>query len=560
MKLELDLHAGCPKRAVFAASLVALLSAMAPVPAMASNTNQCIVDLGGIAVCEDLNAAGLPSNLGACCDGLRAMAKDRCECNPAIDVMLGEGGDALYDLEAVCRSTQPFKWARVKPRASRSCGSLQSHDYGCGPNDMEIDAARLQTVLGFSALWENIGDEAMCFDVPLLVDHLEGLFTPDIKLTGPYGIGLYEGYQGVAEYLGVPFAGLNHGWWTDVPPADPYHGAMLETSIDGSTWTLGVNMGGNFARGLIDFEGVIAQDVSFPGCDTRVNDYKILPTEGLRDWVELITQSAEFSERWGAKDICRYHTAFCAGDPATRQYESEQECLDYIGSLPAYSEACGSQRPLSGLSVTCKLKHHFMIPANPALHCAHIGREGTHDPNHKMKCDDVAECSDPNEGSEWPTVRNIGPDTPQQIIDLWEANNVGSEDEPLGCASNLPGGLLFNPPTQCGFLWANEGLAPGESVESCNGLSKLVMQHDGNLVLYRRGTATWNTQTWGHSPAAAILQADGNFVVYDLEAKPLWNSETWNAPGAFLAVQDDGNLVIYSKDSKVLWSSDTWER
>lgn len=53
-----------------------------------------------------------------------------------------------------------------------------------------------------------------------------------------------------------------------------------------------------------------------------------------------------------------------------------------------------------------------MIPANPFLHCAHIGKAGVVDIHGNLKCDDVAECSE-NEGQDsWPPLLKIGPDTP----------------------------------------------------------------------------------------------------------------------------------------------------
>lgn len=64
-----------------------------------------------------------------------------------------------------------------------------------------------------------------------------------------------------------------------------------------------------------------------------------------------MTQAAQHSKRWGIEDICKYHTEFCAGDNSTRQYDSEAECLAYMRALPQYTEACGTQRPLSGNSV-----------------------------------------------------------------------------------------------------------------------------------------------------------------------------------------------------------------
>ncbi len=401
-----------------------------------TSTNECIENLGGIQVCEDRNFLGLPNDLGACCAGIRELARDRCECNPAIDVLLGEEGQAIYDIEPVCRIIQPFSsWWTIPPRSVRSCSREERHDYGCEMNDMEVDAARLSSILSFGTFFADAGDENICLDTPQFIENLSTAFEPDAEFYVPYGVGTYTGYEDISEYLGLAFNGLNHGYWQYDLTVDPTKPARLDVSPDGSTWNQGSTFSGTFVRGAYPYtDNYQEQQVVFEGCETRISEYSIVPTPGLRDWVEFFVQTAEHSRRWGVEDICRYHTEFCAGDPETEQYASEAECLEYIGSLPLYSEACGPNRPLSGHSLSCVFKHHMMIAANPPLHCAHIGRLGTADPNHAFKCNDDYECADPAEGLDWPPVENIGPNTPQEVLDLFEANNVGAENEPLGCA------------------------------------------------------------------------------------------------------------------------------
>jgi len=48
----------------------------------------------------------------------------------------------------------------------------------------------------------------------------------------------------------------------------------------------------------------------------------------------------------------------------------------------------------------------------------------------------------------------------------------------------------------------------------------------------------------GHGQSA-IMQADGNFVLYDLTNQPVWATNTAGNPGAHMAIQDDGNMVVY---------------
>lgn len=113
-----------------------------------------------------------------------------------------------------------------------------------------------------------------------------------------------------------------------------------------------------------------------------------------------------------------------------------------------------------------------------------------------------------------------------------------------------------------------------------SGTHNLVMQTDGNLVLYTNGKASWASNTHGNPGAKALLQDDGNFVVYSSAGKALWASHTFAKEllayldgddvgltgleagwylannGYKLLMQTDGNLVLYSR-TRALWSTRT---
>lgn len=113
-------------------------------------------------------------------------------------------------------------------------------------------------------------------------------------------------------------------------------------------------------------------------------------------------------------------------------------------------------------------------------------------------------------------------------------------------------------PTGCGILNAGQGLAASEASSSCSGTYSLVMQTDGNLVLYHNGVgAIWATGTDGQGGSSAVLQDDGNFVLYTAASAPLWSSGTSGHGGSYLAIQDDGNLVVYAPGGAALWDSHT---
>ncbi|WP_164874496.1 excalibur calcium-binding domain-containing protein [Rathayibacter festucae] len=84
--------------------------------------------------------------------------------------------------------------------------------------------------------------------------------------------------------------------------------------------------------------------------------------------------------------------------------------------------------------------------------------------------------------------------------------------------------------------------------------SRAVMQADGNFVVYSGGAARWSAGTSGSGNRLA-MQSDGNAVVYSAGGSVRWQSGTSGNPGARMVMQNDGNLVIYGANGRALWSS-----
>jgi len=124
---------------------------------------------------------------------------------------------------------------------------------------------------------------------------------------------------------------------------------------------------------------------------------------------------------------------------------------------------------------------------------------------------------------------------------VWATNTV--QNWPLPSDRLLPGQQLHT----------------NERLVSANGRVTLIMQDDGNLVLYRtdNNEALWASNTQGEPVTHAIMQDDGNFVAYDDAGKAYWSSDTWGNPGAWVIAQSDGNLVVYSSLNSPLWASNT---
>jgi subtilisin family serine protease len=105
-------------------------------------------------------------------------------------------------------------------------------------------------------------------------------------------------------------------------------------------------------------------------------------------------------------------------------------------------------------------------------------------------------------------------------------------------------------------LRAGQQLTAGQSLTSPRGTFTAVVQADGNVVVYAPGQqARWSSRTWGRAGSRLRVQADGNTVVYDAALRAAWNAGVFSGPGARLVMQDDGNLVLYAASGRASWSS-----
>lgn len=106
------------------------------------------------------------------------------------------------------------------------------------------------------------------------------------------------------------------------------------------------------------------------------------------------------------------------------------------------------------------------------------------------------------------------------------------------------------------------------------------LQDDGNLVLVRY-QALWSSdlnlplvpeatsvmtlppgfkmeqgREYKIGPITFVFQGDGNLVSYDANMHPLWNAGTQNQGADTAVMQEDGNFVIYnSKEGRAVWNT-----
>ncbi|WP_458118569.1 hypothetical protein [Paenibacillus sp. Z6-24] len=135
-------------------------------------------------------------------------------------------------------------------------------------------------------------------------------------------------------------------------------------------------------------------------------------------------------------------------------------------------------------------------------------------------------------------------------------------------------------------LAQGETLAKGQMLSSPSGRFNLVMQNDGNLVLYRdAGIPMWDSNTdddvykyydpflgreFQRYPEALTLMGGTLRVTDPSKNIVFWTADTkgWsnahyqgNVPaglfGDSLVVQDDGNVVLYATGKGPVWASNT---
>lgn len=114
-----------------------------------------------------------------------------------------------------------------------------------------------------------------------------------------------------------------------------------------------------------------------------------------------------------------------------------------------------------------------------------------------------------------------------------------------------------------GSMNAGQNLLENQALYSANGRFQLVMQTDGNLVMYDREQGNesapgiiWQSGTRAPSGSTGFaVQTDGNLALYHAGA-PLWQSAT-RGSGMVLRLQDDGNLVLTNASQQIVWQTAT---
>ena len=102
-------------------------------------------------------------------------------------------------------------------------------------------------------------------------------------------------------------------------------------------------------------------------------------------------------------------------------------------------------------------------------------------------------------------------------------------------------------------LSINTQLNSDEYLASANGLYRLYLQGDGNVVLrdWTTRDSLFSTGTHGSGATRLRLQDDGNLVLRTAEGDSVWSSKTHGSGATILQLENSGALVLYAGTSKV---------
>ena len=103
-------------------------------------------------------------------------------------------------------------------------------------------------------------------------------------------------------------------------------------------------------------------------------------------------------------------------------------------------------------------------------------------------------------------------------------------------------------------------LQKGNLLKSNNGKLKLIFQENGNLEILCGSYSIWSSGTYGYNIDALHFNSEGKILIINKDKSvakqlvPFWKS-TYGAEK--LILQDDGNLVLYDYNSDPLWATGT---
>jgi hypothetical protein len=101
----------------------------------------------------------------------------------------------------------------------------------------------------------------------------------------------------------------------------------------------------------------------------------------------------------------------------------------------------------------------------------------------------------------------------------------------------------------------NAYMLPGDTMTSPNKEYIMTYRPDGNLILSKK---VWEANVSEKKPSKAVVQSDGNFVMYNAQGKAYWSSKSSTTQKVFphvLTLADNGVLELQNKNGIQTWKS-----
>jgi hypothetical protein len=181
-------------------------------------------------------------------------------------------------------------------------------------------------------------------------------------------------------------------------------------------------------------------------------------------------------------------------------------------------------------------------------------------PNAGGNYDIIANCTNSPTSYVWSADGQVQTGTSGGILRYYFPANTTPTERAFNIsiiASNSTGAsapkhLVF---TQRGTntLRAGDRLMPGQRMYSSDGQFHLLMQTDGNLVVYGPNGVLWDAI--GPAGSHVIMQNDGNLVLLSATGSVVWNSQTGRKGATHASLEPNGNLILYTAADKAVWGS-----
>lgn len=148
-----------------------------------------------------------------------------------------------------------------------------------------------------------------------------------------------------------------------------------------------------------------------------------------------------------------------------------------------------------------------------------------------------------------------------------KARSFGSDDDfnkraEAAFASSKPQTTVAQSPSPVvptkSLIPAGQALKKGEKYPSPSGNHYLILQPNGNLVIYSKGDGyVWGLDQLKINSADRVeLGQDGSLTAYDKQGKTIWSPQAKRDPKAKLDITFNGVFQMVAGNGEILWSSD----